>query len=576
MGLRAFAAAVTVIALMGCADDSTPGADAPTGDRTCESMATDERSVARIWNEAALDAVRRDFPAPTVHARNLFHLSVAMWDTWAAFEPDATGHLVDTTTDLAVSERADAVNAAAHRLLMARYDLAVGAGASLNQFDETVYDLCGDPTGTELSEAARFGIDIADEILAATAGDGAGADIGYEPVNPSLQVQLAYTSMADPNRWQPLELERQITQNGQEQSGTVQVFVSPEWGSVTPFALDATNAPLPLDPGPPPLLTLAEPGQDLQDTTVNAAFIDAAVEVIEFSAVLDPENSPSIDIGPATRGNATTGTNDGTGHEMNPATSAAYAPNMASEADFGRVVAEFWADGPDSETPPGHWNTLANEVSDQLAAIDGLRVGGTEPVADRLEWDLKLYVALNGATHDGAIAAWGAKTHYDYSRPISMIRYLAGLGQSSDPEQPSYHPAGLPLIDDLIRVGAGDEIEIRAWTGVDGGGVDWIRAGEWVPYQLETFVTPSFAGYVSGHSVFSRAAAEILTAFTGDPYFPGGLGEWRIEADSLVFDTGPADPVTSSGRPIATPPIRPGSAGSTAASTWRPTTSRAG
>ncbi len=52
-------------------------------------------SVARQWDEAALDAVRRDLPAPTVHARNLFHLSVAMWDAWAAYDESARGYLVD-------------------------------------------------------------------------------------------------------------------------------------------------------------------------------------------------------------------------------------------------------------------------------------------------------------------------------------------------------------------------------------------------------------------------------------------------------------------------------------------------
>ena len=41
----------------------------------------------------------------------------------------------------------------------------------------------------------------------------------------------------------------------------------------------------------------------------------------------------------------------------------------------------------------------------------------------------------------------------------------------------------------------------------------WILAADWLPYQLPTFVTPAFAGYVSGHSTFSRAAAEVLTAF---------------------------------------------------------------
>ena len=57
-------------------------------------------------------------------------------------------------------------------------------------------------------------------------------------------------------------------------------------------------------------------------------------------------------------------------------------------------------------------------LSDALG--DELRIGDT--VVDHLEWDVKLYLALNGAMHDAAIAAWGSKRHYDYARPISMIR----------------------------------------------------------------------------------------------------------------------------------------------------------
>lgn len=67
----------------------------------------------------------------------------------------------------------------------------------------------------------------------------------------------------------------------------------------------------------------------------------------------------------------------------------------------------------------------------------------------------------------------------------------------------------------------------------------WIRAVEWVPYQLPTFVTPSFPGYISGHSTFSRAAAEVLTRLTGSPYFPGGESGYTIPAESLAFEKGP-------------------------------------
>jgi hypothetical protein len=94
------------------------------------------------------------------------------------------------------------------------------------------------------------------------------------------------------------------------------------------------------------------------------------------------------------------------------------------------------------------------------------------------------------------------------------------------------------------------EIAVRAWRGNLGdpathtGGVGWILAVDWVPYQRPTFVTPAFAGYVSGHSTFSRAAAEVLTNFTASSYFPGGLFEWKVPAGSLSFESGPSQDVT--------------------------------
>jgi hypothetical protein len=71
---------------------------------------------------------------------------------------------------------------------------------------------------------------------------------------------------------------------------------------------------------------------------------------------------------------------------------------------------------------------------------------------DALEFDVRLYLALNGALHDAAIAAWGVKFHYDYVRPITAIRWMAGLGQSSDSTLPNYHPFGLQLVFGHIEV----------------------------------------------------------------------------------------------------------------------------
>jgi hypothetical protein len=138
---------------------------------------------------------------------------------------------------------------------------------------------------------------------------------------------------------------------------------------------------------------------------------------------------------------------------------------------------------------------------------------------------------------------------------------MGGLGQSSDPTLTSYDPEGLPLVPDLIELitpqttvagarhaelaGHEGEIAVRAWAGnpadpkTQVGGVRWILATDWVPYQLPTFVTPSFPGYTSGHSTFSRAAAEVLTGFTGSEYFPGGMSGYTIKAGSLKFESGP-------------------------------------
>ena len=71
-----------------------------------------------------------------------------------------------------------------------------------------------------------------------------------------------------------------------------------------------------------------------------------------------------------------------------------------------------------------------------------------------------------------------------------------------------------------------------------------ILGERWVPYQKETFVTPAFPGFVSGHSTFSRAAAEVLVAETGSPYFPGGLFERTLAPGYLKFERGPSAAVT--------------------------------
>jgi hypothetical protein len=557
--LIAVALVVAIAALPGC----TGSSDDPSLMDDCVREDLGGRSVARVWDEAILDAIRRDVPAPTVHSRNLFHTSAAMWDAWAAYDPEAAGYFVaeKLQADDLTAAREEAISFAAYRILLWRYSRAAGLQETFDELVNTMESLCYriDFTGTAGDSPAALGNRIAAAVIEFGRDDGSleqqrYADTTYKPVNAPLVVAEPDADMIDPNRWQPLALAQFVAQNGLPIPGNVQRFVGPHWGHVRSFALPASPDGTPIDPGPPPLLGEA----------TDRNFKQAAVQVIRYSSELDPNDGATIDISPGALGANTLGTNDGDGHDANPATGMPYAPNVVPRGDFARVLAQFWADGPASETPPGHWNTIANEVSDSPGFE--LRIGGDGPEVDRLEWDVKLYFALNGAVHDAAVAAWGVKGSYDSVRPISMIRYMGSKGQSSDPDGPSFDPDGLPLVPGLIQVittrssasgGPHEEladhvgkIAIRAWKGnpldpaTTTSGAGWILSTDWVPYQLATFVTPAFAGYVSGHSTFSRAAAEVMTSFTGSEYFPGGLSEWTVPADSLAVDRGPSEDVT--------------------------------
>ena len=55
------------------------------------AVAEPEHSVARRWNEVMLQAIRNDFARPPIHARNLYHVTVAMWDAWAAYDDTPNG-----------------------------------------------------------------------------------------------------------------------------------------------------------------------------------------------------------------------------------------------------------------------------------------------------------------------------------------------------------------------------------------------------------------------------------------------------------------------------------------------------
>jgi len=527
----------------------------------CPPVAEPAQSVARRWDDALLDAIRRALPNPPVHARNLFHLSVAMWDAWAAYDVTASGYVFKDKLQVGPCDvraaRNEAISYAAYRVLSARFVKAVGADKSLSQFADLMDELSYPTamTDTEGDAPAAVGNRIAKAVLAYGLSDGSNEANGYaapdyKPVNPPLIVALPQITLVDPNRWQPLQIEYLVSQNGIVLPSGVQTAVGPHWGHVTSFAIPPGGASgVPFDPGAPPRLG---------DASTDALFKTQAVEVIRDSSLLDASSDTMLDISPAVIGANALGSNSGRGYTTNPVTGKAYAPETVRAGDFYRAMVEFWADGPNSETPPGHWNVLANAVSDELAP--NLRIGGTGPVVDRLQWDVKLYLALNGAVHDAAIAAWGLKGRYDGNRPISMIRYMASRGQSTDPSLPAYNKEGLPLVPGLIElitkdktetggtmqtlVGNEGKIAVRAWRQGITPHVDWILGTTWMPYQLPTFVTPSFQGYISGHSTFSRAAAEVMTAITGSEYFPGGLSESTLKAGSFRIEPGPSADVT--------------------------------
>ena len=526
----------------------------------------DAQSIARVWDEQMLSAIRIDKPHPPVHARNLFSVSVAIYDAWAAYDSVAVGFVYrgkHTAADVALARR-EAISYAAYRILTERFALSLNAGTTLTALDAQLTALGYSPANTSLhtSTPAGVGNAVAAAVSAWFINDGSRqlqsytdyplGQGGYVSVNPNLVTGISGSNVLDVNRWQPLVIADALDQNGNP-IGPIQKFLGAQWLGERPFALTRTNSTLPwIDPGPPPYL----------NGTGNAQFRSEVVDVIRNSSQMTPDDSVTMNISPAVFGNNSLGANDGTGHPANPATGLPYAPNVVNRGDFARVLAEFWADGPSSETPPGHWNVIANAVSDTPGFVK--RLGGTGPVLNDLEWDAKVYFALNAAVHDAACAAWSLKRYYDGWRPISAIRYMGQLGQSTNPGAPSYNPSGLPIIPGLIEVVTASSsafqqrhyglpvggIAIYAWPGQPAdpvnqySGIKWILAAAWLPYQKKTFVTPAFPGYISGHSTFSRAAAEVLAAATGSPYFPGGMGSYTAPADTaLSFEKGPSQSV---------------------------------
>ncbi len=363
---------------------------------------SDNVSVARRWNEVLLQAIRNDFARPTVHARNLFHISAALYDAWAAYDDTAVPWLLGQTRaetpcarqDVALpaaveAAREQAMSFAAYRLIRHRFAGSPGASRIRRDADTLMaglgYAIGDESTDYSNGSAAALGNHIAACYLALGLVDGSNeangyANVAYAPVNPALEpAKPGNPEIVDRNRWQPLSLVRSIDQAGNPVKSQPD-FLGPEWGQVMPFALSATDLTIherdgyPYrvyhDPGPPP--TFDGPLADNYQWTFSLVAI--------WSSHLDPTDGALLDISPASLGNiqhypgsftgygdfydTLNGGDSGRGYAVNPVTGAPYAPQIVPRGDYTRVLAEFWADGPDSETPPGHWFVILNEVND--------------------------------------------------------------------------------------------------------------------------------------------------------------------------------------------------------------------
>ena len=441
-----------------------------------------EQSVVARWNEALLEAVRAGSAKPTATTYQLHLTSTAVYDAWAAYDA-AQGCNLDMdrpVTEATAENKAEAVSYAAYRMLSTFFPERKA------RFDALMSDLGHDPGLTTIDPADPAGVGnlAAAAAFAARAEDGSNyaagfADTsGYAPRNAAGATgpKTPGAPDFDPNRWQPLRVPTGMLTDGRgvavhddsdPASFFDQVALTPHWGGVTPFAMTRGDQ---FRPAPPPRLGDLSPYTDASGwvTTGDRAWRDQFAEVLAISGSLTTRQ---------------------------------------------KVIAEFWADGPRTESPPGHWNQIAQDIS--------LREG------HGIDQDAQLFFAVNAALFDASIAVWDAKYAYDYIRPQSAIRH--------------------------IYFGT----EVQAWAGPNLG-VQTAPGETWQPYQKATFVTPPFPEYVSGHSAYSMAAALTIAEFVGsEAYYDGVtmanydldtvpgrdlLGEFVT--DRLLFETFPdAEPV---------------------------------
>lgn len=375
-------------------------------------------SVVVTWNDAALQAIRTTHPGPPIVARMLAIANTCIYDAFAAYDAHALGTqfgdaLRRPAAERTLENRRKAVSYGAYRALVDLFPTQVSA------FTSVMTSLGYDPGDLSMDTSTPSGIGnvACAKVLAFRHHDGSNqlGDLGgsgpYTDYTGYAAVNTPST-ISDPNTWQPLLIPA---------TNVTQKYIAPFWGKVTPFAITSSAQYLP-SVGP----ATYTPGAPL---ATNQHYIDQANEILAYSAGL---------------------------------------------TDTQKVIAEYWADGPNSELPPGHWILFSEFVSQRDH--------------HSIKRDAEMFFAVSNTIFDASIAAWGTKRIYASVRPITAIRYLY---------------SGTP---------------VTAWAG-PGKGTQTFDGGKWNPYQAATVVTPPFPEYVSGHSAFSAAGASILRYYTGSDDF---------------------------------------------------------
>jgi uncharacterized protein DUF6851/vanadium-dependent haloperoxidase-like protein len=398
-------------------------------------------SIVVRWNQAALQGVRDSRLGPPMVSRALAIVHTCTYDAWAAYDRDAVGTRLGGALRRPPAERTrankeEAISFAAYR---AAVDLFPASRATV--FDPLMASLGYDPADltTDPSRPAGVGNLAAAAVLAYRHGDGANQLGGYADTTgfASPNAPLDLTGAFDPATVLDPNAWQPLRYRDASGAVVTQEFVGAQWQQVTPFAL-ASDGMLRSPTGP------ARFG--------SGQYVTQARQLLALSAALTDEQ---------------------------------------------KMIAEYWADGPHSELPPGHWNLFAQFV----ARRD--RHGDQE---HGIDLDIKLFFALTNAVFDAGICAWDNKCQFASVRPITAIRYL-------------FH--GQP---------------VNAWAGPYQS-TRTIDGAAWLPYQPSTFPTPPFPEYSSGHSNFSAAGAEILRIFTGSDDFGASAtlpaGSSRVEPGAV-------------------------------------------